>query len=55
MKKTLEIISAVIMGFGLLAAISILEMANGVPQQLTSLIPIVGTYVLGRAIENLAK
>ena len=48
----MKIVSAIIMIIGLLLGFGTMTMSTSAPQQLTSLIPIIGAYVLGRALEN---
>ena len=49
----MKIASAIIMLIGLFLGFITLALSESAPQQLTSLIPVIGAYVLGRALENL--
>ena len=55
MKKSVEVLSAIIMVVGLLIAYDMTRMAVSAPQYLQSVVPMIGAYVLGRAIENITK
>jgi len=48
----MKVISSLLMFGGLVLGFITLMASTSAPQQLTSLIPVVGSYVLGRAIEN---
>ena len=48
----MKIVSAIIMLIGLIDGLIILIQAESAPQQAISLVPIIGAYVLGRALEN---
>ena len=55
MKKAGEIISTIVMAIGLIQGLYMTELAASAVQYTQAAIPIVGGYVLGRAIENLTK
>ena len=48
----MKIASGVLMLIGIFYGIIILVFADSAPQQIVSLVPIIGGYVLGRALEN---
>ena len=54
-KKLVEVLSAIIMLLGLFVAYAITQSAEGVPQYLQATVPMIGAYILGRAIENIVK
>ena len=51
MKVFLNIVCSLIIAGGIYLGFDTLMMANGVPQQLSALIPVIFAYVLAKAIE----
>jgi len=51
-KTVINTLSSIIMLIGVLYGADTLIRANGVPQQLSSLVPVIFCYVTARAIQN---
>jgi hypothetical protein len=50
----MKAVSGIIMLIGLIIGVYYTTMATGVPQYLQSMVPMIGAYILGRALENFA-